>query len=176
MADREGPTYRGIRTYRDPSGRFEFRYPSDWYRYELSEDRDGIMYSPEPENPQTWFAVWSTLLQDAVVAEDIDVLRQGVDEGLAQLAGVHVESNSEDVFGNMIRFKRIYTFEENGAVRKRTVWMLYAHKWLFALIAQGATAEAYDHWHVMLHDCLGTFNVAPALWFACDRDLAGQLK
>jgi hypothetical protein len=176
VTDRGLPQYRGIRTYRDPGGRFQFRYPSDWHSFELSGDRDGVMYSPEPEGPKTWFAVWSTRLQDKVVAEDVDVLREGVEEGLYQLPDLCVESRSDDVFGNMIRFERIYTFRENGAIRKRKVWMLYVFKWLFALVAQGETAEEYQYWYPMLGGCIDSFDLPPELWFASDRDLGADLR
>jgi hypothetical protein len=176
VADRERPKYTGIKTHVDPHGRFLFRYPSDWHEHELADGRDGVMYSPEPETPSTWFAVWATRLQDSIVAGDLDVLREGVDEGLYQLPGVRVESASEDLFGDMIRFERVYTFRENGATRRRKVWMLYVYKWALALIAQGASPEEYDHWSMMLEDCFGDFDLAPTLWFASDPESTGNLK
>ena len=175
MTQEERPMYRGIRTHRDPQGRFEFRYPKGWQRYELSEDRDGVMYSPDAEDPQTWFAVWAVRLQDAVVAEDVEILREGIDEGIWQLPGLHIESASEDIFDNLIRFKRVYTFCQDGATRKRKVWMIYVHTWLFVLVAQGADVQAYDRWSIMLDDCLNTFDLSQVLWFASDRELGKDL-
>jgi len=176
LTERERPRYRGIRTYRDPHGRFTFRYPSDWHQHDLADGRDGALFSPEPENLGTWFAAWATPLQDVVQAGDLPVLREGVTEGLFQLPGVRVESSSEDVLGNLIRFERIYTFQENGATRRRKVWMLYVYRWALALIAQGASPEEYDHWAMMLEDCFSDFDLAPELWFASDPEVAGDLK
>ena len=170
MTDRERPRYRGIKTFRDPHGRFTFRYPSRWHVHELAEGRDGIMVSPEAENPQTWFAVWATQLQERVVAGDLAVLQEGVNEGLYQLPDLLIESSSERLFGNLIRFERVYTFRENGAIRQRKVWILYVYKWAFALVAQGATPEEYEYWSIMLQNCINEFNLAPALWFASDPD------
>lgn len=175
MTDRERPKYRGIRTFRDRHGRFEFRYPSDWHVFELSDDRDGVMVSPEAQDPATYFCVWATRLQDAIVPEDLDVLREGVGEGLSQLPGLSIESASEDVIGNLVRLRRVYTFEQDGSIRRRKVWMLYVYKWLFALVAQGANADEYEHWSMMLEDCFDDFDLAPALWFASDRELAKEL-
>ena len=174
--DRETPKYTGIRTYRDPGGRFEFRYPSDWHVHELADGRDGVMFSPYAENPETWFAVWADRLQEKVVAEDLGILREGVEEGLAQLPGLNVLSSSDDTIENLCRLERIYTFHENGAVRKRKVWMLYVYKWLFVLVAQGATADEFDRWSMMLLDCLSSFNLPSALWFASDRELADKVE
>ena len=175
MANKDRPRYKGIKSFRDPQGRFLFRYPSDWHLHELADDRDGIMVSPEAENPQTWFATWATELPDRVVAEDLATLREGVDEGLYQLPGLRLESSSERLFGNLIRFERVYTFRENGATRQRKVWMLYVYKWAFALIAQGATPEEYEYWSIMLNNCIDEFDLAPALWFAGDPDMEDKL-
>jgi hypothetical protein len=164
-----------LRTFRDPQGRFQFRYPAGWHVHELADERDGIMVSPEAENPQTWFAVWATQLQDRVVAGDLAVLQEGVDEGLYQLPDLLLESSSERLFGNLIRFERVYTFRENGAMRQRKVWILYVYKWAFALVAQGATPEEYEYWSLMLQNCIHEFNLAPALWFASDPDYEDKL-
>jgi hypothetical protein len=148
-----------------------FRYPKDWHRFDLEEDRDGVMYSPEAENPSTWFSAWASELPHPVIADDIDVLREGVNEGLSRFDDLHVEFESEDTFGNLCRFKRIFTFREGDQVRKRHVWMLYVHRWLIVLAAQGASPEAYQHWHVMLDGCINSFDMANALWFASDPEL-----
>jgi len=156
-------------------GRFLFRYPKEWHQLELADNRDGVMYSPEAEDPGTYFAVWSVRLEDKVVAEDMDILREGVDEGLYQLANLKLESTGDRAFSNLIRFERIYTFDEDGATRQRKVWMIYVYKWLFVLVAQGASPETYDYWHMMLNDFFDTFDLARELWYASDREVASDL-
>ncbi len=170
MSDKERPKYTGLRTFKDPGGRFLFRYPKEWQQFDLEDDRDGVMYSPETNTPSTWFSAWASELPYTVVADDLDVLRQGVTEGLTQLDDLHIEFESEDTFGNLCRFERIYTFRENGETRKRRVWMIYVHKWLIVLMSQGATPDAYQHWMTMLDDCFDSFDMATALWFASDPD------
>ena len=133
------------------------------------------MFSPQGEDPATWFAIWSTRLEHAVSAEDLDLLREGVEEGLWQHPGLHIESSSDDHYDNLIRFERIYTFEENGVVRKRRVWMIYVWKWLFTLVAQGETVKEYAYWRMMLDDFFDYFDIAHELWFASDRELAQDL-
>ena len=167
--------YTGLRTYRDPIGRYLFRYPKEWHQHELADNRDGIMYSPEAENPETYFAAWAVRLEDKVVAEDLDILSEGVNEGLYQLVKLNLESGEDRTFGNLVRFERIYTFDEDGRIRKRRVWMIYAYKWLFVLVAQGASPETYDYWHIMLDGCFDSFDLAPELWYASDPEVAGDL-
>lgn len=174
MPEQEGPLYSGIRAYQDPGGRFMFRYPKDWHHFDLSDDRDGVMVSPYAENPSTWFSMWASALPDAVAAEDIDVLREGVNEGLARLNDLHVEFESEDLFGNMCRFERIYTFSENGETRKRRVWMIYVYRWLIVLMAQGKSPEDYQYWSVMFNFCIQSLDLAPELWYASDPELAAK--
>ncbi|MFL7809683.1 MAG: PsbP-related protein, partial [Anaerolineae bacterium] len=65
---KDTPKYSGIRFYRDPGGRFQLRYPAGWHQYDLAEERDGVMFSPQAQDPATWFAIWSTPLEHAVVA------------------------------------------------------------------------------------------------------------
>lgn len=168
MADT--PKYTGIRTYRDPQGLFMFRYPSAWHLHDLADGRNGIMVSPQ-QDPKTWFAAWSVQLQDAVTAEDMEILREGIEEGLWQFSNLDIESTSDDTFENLIRFQRTYTFELDGVTRKRRARMLYVYRWLIVMLAEGETVAEYDYWHLMLHDCFDSFDLAPELWFASKREL-----
>jgi hypothetical protein len=57
MSKQSPPRFRGIRIHRDPDGVYQFHYPTDWAVFRLSEDRDGIMLSPEAEAAATWLSV-----------------------------------------------------------------------------------------------------------------------
>jgi hypothetical protein len=140
----------------------------------LLDERDGVMLSPQAVEPTTWFAAWSVRLPDVVAAQDLKVLRSGVREGLASLPDLQVESASDDVFDNLIRFQRVFTFAEGGAIRKRKMWMIYVYKWLLVFVAQGETVDEYEHWGMMLEDCFDYLDLAPALWYASDRELASK--
>jgi hypothetical protein len=89
---------------------------------------------------------------------------------------LHIESSADDLFDHLIRFERIYTFEDHGTVRKRRVWMIYVWKWLITLVAQGETPEEYAYWRMMLGDFFDYFDIAHELWFASDRELAQDLS
>src|SRR5919202_795797 len=107
MVERQPPRFRGVSTYKDPLGRFSLRYPSDWYQFELEDEREGVMYSPQAENPRTWVAAWISRLDEKVVAEDLEDLRLGVNEGLSQLAECKVEAESEETHGKLVQFERV---------------------------------------------------------------------
>jgi hypothetical protein len=171
MSARERPKFTGVRTYLDPQGRFTMRFPTDWHRFELENNLDGFLYSPQAENPQTWVSVWLSHLDDVVVAEDLDELRAGADEGLSQLSDYQALTSNNDALGNLVRLERIYTFREGDVVRKRKVWMLYVAQWSYVITYQGENEEEYHHWFAMANYCFNAFNLPEALWFAADRDL-----
>lgn len=173
MTRPDRPRFRGVVTYRDPSGRFSFRYPSGWRVFSLEEDRDGVMVSPQETEPTTYFSVWVTKLDTKVVAEDLDVLESGVNAGLAELSECEVLESSDKVMSNLVKLERIYTFAESGQTRKRRVWFLYVDIWQMVVVWQGATPEEYAYWLPMGNYAFALFNLPEALWFATDRDLAG---
>lgn len=175
MADREPALFRGIQTFIDPHGRFRMRYPSTWQQFDL-DATDGAMFLPNPDDKETWLSVWAKGLELAVVAEDLAVLREGVAEGLAQLADCRIDQTADVVLGNLIKFEREFTFDDAGSRRKRKFWMLYVDKWLIVITYQGASEEEYAHWFAMANYSYATFYLPEALWFATDRDLAGQTR
>lgn len=174
MVQRPRAVFTGVTTYRDPEGRFFFRYPSDWHQSDPAGDQEGVVFSPYPDTRNTWFSALVTRLQDTVVAEDADLLRAGVDEGLRRMDGLEVEHETEVVLGNLIKFERTYTFAEDGAIRKRKVWIMYVANWLVVVAYQGESPEEYRHWLAMANYSFSTFDLPGALWFASDRTLGGH--
>ncbi len=170
MPERPPPRYVGVRTYQDRLGRYSFRYPTGWQELDL-EDRDGARFSPNPDDPETSFTGWAIELEQAVVAADLEVLRAGVNEGIAQLADCHVEAEVDTVIGNLIRFERELTFRDGDAIRKRKFWMLYVDKWLIMLTWQGSSEEEFNYWLPMANYSFATFQLPSALWFATDPDV-----
>src|SRR5712692_9984209 len=143
MAERPPPRFVGVDTYKDPLGRFSFRFPTDWVRFS-PPDREGVMFSTPKGDPFTSLSVWVSKLDESVVAEDLDDLRNGVNEGLSELPDCQVESEYEDVLSNLIKFERVFTFREYGAMRKRKLWLLYVDVWLIVLTWQGSSPEEYE--------------------------------
>ena len=200
----ETPKFTGVVVHRDPRGRFAIRYPTGWYTFEIRSEtplagdaaadaadapdaatgaaaaREGFGFGPDPADRHTVFTVWAAPLGAAVVAEDLEDVRQGVDEGLRALPDCAVVSRSERVLGNLLRFERIYTFRDDApgappAVRKRKQWLLYVDRWLLCLTWQGASAPVYEHWFAMANQSFLTFEIPQALWFFTDRELLATL-
>jgi hypothetical protein len=135
--------------------------------------RDGIGFAPDPADPHTSFSAWVSPQGESVVAEDLEVLRSGVDAGLEALDDCRIEHAADDVLSNLVKFERIYTFREGESVRKRKQWLLYVDTWLMCLTWQGSSPEAYHYWYAMANHSFHSFELPQALWFATDRDLAG---
>jgi hypothetical protein len=173
--ERDGPYFTSIHQYNDPLGRFSIRMPGDWTQFELTEDREGVMFSPQSEDPTTYVAVWISQLTEHVVAEDLEVLAEGVAQGLGQLDDVQIETSADDALSNLVRFERIYTFNDGGTTRKRRVWMMYVDTWAMVVVYQGETPTEYEYWLPMGNYCFATFNIPDELWFATDRDLGGKI-
>ncbi|GAB4114455.1 MAG: hypothetical protein Fur005_46410 [Roseiflexaceae bacterium] len=171
--NRPTPKFTGVDTYRDPKGRFQFRFPMNWHRYDLADKREGVLFSPESSNPQNWFSVWITDLKEKIVAEDMPVLRKGVEQGLSQLSNVQVEYATDDTLQNLVKFERIFTFDQNGTTRKWRQWQLYVDRWLMVVTFQGETPAEYDYWFPIANHSFLNFVLPEALWYAVDRDLAG---
>ncbi|MBM7785522.1 hypothetical protein [Tenggerimyces flavus] len=169
---REGrPRFTGVTSYQDPLGRFSFRYPSDWRQYELDDELEGSMLSPVNADITTYIGAWVAQLDTNVVAEDLDILREGIEDGLASLPDLVVEKSDDTVLSNLVKFERIYTFTEDGETRRRRAWMLYVDKWRIVLIFQGSSIDEYEYWLPMGNYAFATFDLPQALWFATDRDL-----
>jgi hypothetical protein len=170
------PIWTGIGIYRDPQGRFGCRYPMDWHQFELDPGREGVLFSPQSANPQTFISVWISKLEHHVEADDVGLLSKSLNQGLKQLSGYTLESSKDDVIDNLVRFERIYTFEEQGVTRKRKVWYTYAANWLLVIAYQGETVAEYDYWLPMGNYLFMTFDLPEVLWFATDRDTSRLIE
>lgn len=161
------PYFTGITHYRDPKGRFEFQYPSDWIRSNLDENREGLNVRPRSEDGETFFAIWVSELSASVVANDLPDLRQGFEDGLKSLTGVVITTRNDNTYENVIRLERFLT-HANGVQR---VWVIYADVLQFVVTWQGATSEEYDYWLSMANYCFATFELPESLWYATDTDV-----
>jgi hypothetical protein len=162
------PHFTGVTSFTDDQGRYEFRHPSDWFRADLDHGVDGIMVGPDPDDEATHFAVAVTDLGVSVVADDLEVLRDGFDQGLTALADLTVEGVGDHTYNDIVKLERTLTFTEGGSTRKRRMWSLYADHWQFTVVYQGSTVEEFDYWLPMGNYCFTAFQLPMALWFATD--------
>ena len=162
------PRFTGVTSCTDPQGRFEFRHPSDWFRSSLDDDLDGVIAGPDVDDQATHFAVAVRDLGVPVTAHDLPLLREGFEEGITALPEVTVEATGDNTYNDIVKLERTLTFADEGEVRKRRVWSMYADHWQFIVLFQGATVEEYHYWLPMGNYCFTSFQLPMALWYATD--------
>jgi hypothetical protein len=153
------PAFAGLVLEQNAEWRYYFWYPKGWHRYDLGDGRQGVLCSPQGHDPTTYFSVQVQELPTVVQAEDLNILREGVEEGLAQLPGLSVESAQESCSEACITFERIYTYRDGPLTRKRRIQLFYAGTKLYSLMSQGSTEAEYTHWLSMLNYCHLTFQI-----------------
>jgi hypothetical protein len=153
------PAFEGLVLMQDTEWRYHFWYPKGWHRYELTAGREGVLCSPQAEDPSTFFSVHVVKLATAVGPDDVDVLQEGIEEGLSQLPGLNVELAQSSQAAGQITFERVYTFVDGAATRKRRIRLIYAGNRLYSLMSQGSSVDEYEHWLSMLHYCHLTFRL-----------------
>jgi hypothetical protein len=154
-----GPAFEGLVLEQNEEWRYHFWYPKGWHRYDLADGKSGVLCSPNARDPNTYFSVETQRMPVAARPEDVDVLRQGIEEGLASLPGLNVESADESSSGARFVFERVLTFRDGNAVRKRRIRLIYVGATLYSLIAQGEDEHAYNYWLSMLNYCYRTFEL-----------------
>ncbi len=166
------PQFTGIARYRDPQGRFSFRYPWDWSVDDLDQDREGVMLKPDPDQPGTYVAAWVATLPAGVTVADLADLRDGFDAGLGSLPELRVLETHEDTVGGAVQMTRTVTFREGDHTRQRCVRALYLDRTQLVYVYQGATPDAYEYWLSMGNYCWSTLEIADEVWFAADPELS----
>jgi hypothetical protein len=154
-----GPAFEGLNLEQNEEWRYHFWYPKGWHRYDLTGDKTGVLCSPHAQDPTTYFSVETQRLPVAARPEDVDVLRQGIEEGLASLPGYALESADESTSGARLTFERVFTFQDGSVVRKRRIRLIYVGATLYSLIAQGEDEHTYTYWLSMLNYCYLTFDL-----------------
>lgn len=175
-AVRETPKFTGIRTHRDPKGRFSVRFATDWAWFDIDDPiataegarREGVGAYPNVDDLATVITMWVAPLDTPVRATDLVDLREGVEDGLASLEDCRIVASEDVVLDNLVKFIRVYTFREGEVTRKRQQWLLYAHTWLLCLTWQGSTVEEYDYWFAMANQTFHTMELPHELMFATD--------
>lgn len=176
MAQRNPPRFYSLKFYADPEGDYQFNYSSDWHLFNLVENQNDALVSPEAQDPQTWLSVRKVILPDQVLASDLPYLKEGLQKCLMELPNCRIEDEVEEVIVNTIKLERVVTFWQGNALRKRKLWLLYGGKIQITICFQGATEEEYDYWLAMANYTFYTFQLPDSFEIGIARDLIGWRK
>lgn len=150
------PSFTGATLYNDPDHLYSFWYPTDWYYMELNATTHHVAVSPNPSSLSTSFSIEIHDLVTPSDPNDMDVLREGILEGLNQLDNCHLIA--EKAFREEHRFghELLYTFTFGKETRKRRSILYCCNHWQYSLICQGATEHDFDYWLPMWNFIIAT--------------------
>lgn len=163
----EGPFFTGLLVHRDLRYRYSFLFIEGWHDYELESDGGyGRIFSPRPDDITTSFSTEARDLGTEVTGDDLETLRDGVEEGLQQLPELVIEKREAEAIGTLVTIEYWFTFREaeTGAIRKRWLRLAYQGQIQVRLIAQGASPEEFTYWLPVFNQAIRTFQFAD--WWA----------
>jgi hypothetical protein len=137
---------------------YQFLYPESWHRFAFTDDREGVLYGPKPDNWATSFGVEAKGLAVEVTKEDLPDLEEGFRQGLASLPECQVTWLVHQQVEPAIIVEAKYIFREDEATRQRRARLVYAGARQFHVFAQGATTEEYEHWRLVLNLMMMSFS------------------
>lgn len=157
QAQKEYPAIKGLKWHRDQY--YSFFVPMDWYQLDWSDDREGVLFIPELDDPQTVFAVYINHFDTPFMPDDLDVLAEGFLESIERLPLARIESFSKKIAGRQLEVEANYTFCEHGAMRRRWVRTFYHSTRQIVMSAQGATLEKYAYWLPIFFETMMTARI-----------------
>ena len=151
------PAIKGLSWHREDY--FSFFIPRDWHKFEWVDERQGVIYGPDPNEPLTIFAVEVQDLGTLITADDLDTLAEGFFESIENLPEAEIESRNQKVTGKLLELEAKYTYQEQGETRKRWVRQFYQDTRQIVMMAQGETSEKYDYWLPLYFEAMMTAKI-----------------
>jgi hypothetical protein len=159
LATEDSSASQGLALHEDRAWRFRFRYPAHWHRFTLLENRQGVLYAPDPADFATSFSVEAKDLGTRITRADVPDLRDGFLEGMRSLPECRLLMETSWAVGNLIGLEAQYTFREHGCLRKRWVRLLFEGQRQFHVVAQGASPGEYEYWLPMLSEAMDSLQI-----------------
>jgi len=138
---------------------YSFFIPNDWYKLAWADDREGVVYAPDPSDPLTVFAVSLKDLRICVTADDLDILAEGFFENIQRMSGSLITAQHQKATGDLLELEAKYTFQEQGETRKRWVRVFFQDSRQIVITAQGAAPEKYDYWLPLFFEAMMTTQI-----------------
>lgn len=138
---------------------YSFYVPIDWQRVEREDNKQGIIYLPDPNDPHTYFAVQVDDLGTHIAQSDVPDLMTGLLDGISHRAESHVDFHDQHSVGKLVTLEAKYSFREADERRKRWVRILYHESRQVTFIAQGKTEQDYQYWLPMFNEAMMTLKV-----------------
>jgi hypothetical protein len=157
--NKQGPRYTGMTKHWDREAGYAVWLPHDWRKIDMKEGRRGWIFTPYPDHFDTSFTSEKITLDFKVTPDDMDILIEGFESGIASFPDVIIEHKNYDKGKMVVILEAKFTFTENGQRRKRWVKSMYWGEANLVLVAQGATEEDYAYWEGMLFNSMMTYEI-----------------
>lgn len=158
-AENDTPSYTGLTKYTSEQDGYALWLPLGWNRFEMESGRRGMIFSPHPTFSDVGFSVDKTNLPYAVSKDDLPLLREGFQKGLANLPGAVIESLDEVVEEKILALEAKLTYLDQGQTKKRWIRIIYAGEAQLTLIAEGAPPEEFEYWLPMFYNIMTTMTI-----------------
>ena len=160
MAD-EAQRAKGTGLYRHTfkEAGFGVWVPTDWQRLELNTGNPGALFLPDPEDMDTCLLAEKVTLDYSVEDDDVAALREGFEQGLAQLDIIEVEWRKETVTRAFKGWDARFSYRDGGVERKRWVRTMFWGDAQLTLIAQGKDLATYERYAGMFYNTMMTFEL-----------------
>ncbi len=137
---------QGLALHEDHVWGYQFQHPADWHRFTLLENRQGVLFAPDPADYATSFSVEVKDLGTRITRADAPDLREGFLEGVRSLPECKLQMETSWAIGDLVGLEAQYTFRERGCLRKRWVRLLFRGQRRLHAVAQGASPGEYEYW------------------------------
>jgi hypothetical protein len=159
LATEDSSATQGRALHEDGTWGFQFRYPADWHRFTLLENRQGVLYAPDSSDFATSFSVEAKDLGTRITRADVADLRDGFLEGVQSLPECKLLMETSWALDDLIGLEAQYTFRERGCLRKRWVRLLFEGQRQFHVVAQGASPGEYEYWLPQLAEAMNSMQI-----------------
>ncbi len=133
--------------------------PREWHRLELTNGHPGALFVPDLADMETCLLVEKVILDYSVEDDDIEALREGFEQGLAQLDISEIEWQKETITNVFKGWDARFVYKDGDVERKRWVRTMFWGDAQLTFVAQGKDVETYDYYAGMFYNIFMTFEL-----------------
>jgi len=167
QAKREGPRYTGVHLEGDSDLGFAVWLPSGWVVAEKEPGVPGVMYLPNPLDPETFLKVEKFQLSTSLHGADSQALHQAFIAELTALPGFELESDETWAGDYIISLDARFTFDHDGLRHKSWIRRVSYGCTQYTLTAQGIDADEFEYWLPMFYNMIATIQLSDPLLTEC---------
>jgi hypothetical protein len=160
---RDGPRYTGVYLHGDSDLGFAVWLPAGWVEAEKEPGIPGVMYLPNPLDPETFLKVEKSQLSTSLQGTDLQAQHQAFIAELTSLPGFELESDETWAGDYVINLDARFTFDHEGLRHKNWIRRFSYGCTQYTLTAQGIDAAEFEYWLPMFYNMIVTIQLSDPL-------------